>query len=718
MPSAFLATRITSLLVGAIVITVVTVLGALLWMASEYNKQAATISRTMVAGGIAALQERLETTLIDSSWRQDAYDNIRAENAEWVYSNMGSGIIEADTADILVIVQPDFSVRYAWQIGMGEASDPTILDRAIVDQMIGLLADVPTDKVEARVGLFDLGDRIAMLAAARVSPDQLENLNAADQPISIIGYFLTQERIAAIGEDFLIGDLALSRTHEKGRLFHPVTDLGGNHLAHLHWTPLQPGNMLLSRVILPIGTALINFAILGFLASCRAGDAAEKLAASEETANHAARTDSLSGLPNRMSFTERLASGSIQRAAENNELAVIFADVNGFKIVNDTVGHAGGDILIRELGDRLHDVLPKYAFLARVGGDEFNVLVTHRNAAEAANAIARQMIKSLDEVFVVDGASFHVTAAVGFATSGEDGITAGEVVRRADVAMYRAKDESAVEPIAFEPAFESGAAKKKRIEECLRVGMETGELVVFYQPIVESGSHDITGVEALLRWNSAELGPISPVTFIPIAEESGLIVEIGQFVLQQACADMATWPGLKVNVNVSPAQLRDPMFVENVIGIVELADINPKRIEIELTEGIVVSHPELARQKLEQLKAAGFTIALDDFGTGFSSIGYLRQLPFDKMKIDRSFVSDVGTSDKANALLQSLITLGDALDLTVVAEGVETAEQAKLIHLLGCELQQGSFFAEPMPIAELRAAFRDEKAVKLTVVSG
>ena len=160
------------------------------------------------------------------------------------------------------------------------------------------------------------------------------------------------------------------------------------------------------------------------------------------------------------------------------------------------------------------------------------------------------------------------------------------------------------------------------------------------------------------------------------------------------------------------------MFVENVVGIVELADINPKRIEIELTEGIVVSHPELARQKLEQLKAAGFTIALDDFGTGFSSIGYLRQLPFDKMKIDRSFVSDVGTSDKANALLQSLITLGDALDLTVIAEGVETAEQAKLIHLLGCELLQGSFFAKPMPIAELRAKFCDDKAVKLVAVSG
>jgi len=361
--------------------------------------------------------------------------------------------------------------------------------------------------------------------------------------------------------------------------------------------------------------------------------------------------------------------------------------------------------------------LPDYAFLARVGGDEFNVLLTHENAAEAADTIAWQMLKALDEVFDVNGARFNVTAALGYATADDSNIPAEEVVRRADIAMYRSKQESALQPIAYDPAFESGAHKKKQIEEALRTGLENSELTVFYQPIVDANSHDIAGVEALLRWNSEQLGPVSPVTFIPIAEETGLIIEIGKFVLTQACADMADWPGLKVNVNVSPAQLRDPMFVENVIGIVELADINPKRIEIELTEGIVVSHPELVREKLEQLKAVGFTIALDDFGTGFSSIGYLRQLPFDKLKIDRSFVSDVGESDKANSLLQSLITLGDALDLNVVAEGVETIEQANLIQLLGCELLQGFFFSKPMPIADLRAIFSKARVIKLASIS-
>ena len=717
MSKSFLTARITSLLVSSILITVSTVLIILFWLAHEHNRMAAADSRIMVAGGVAGLQNTLKTVTADYSWWQDAYDNIRAGNAEWIYPNMGSGVTEADTADIMVIVQPDRSIRFAWQDGMEEESDPAILDRAVVDRMIGLLADLPTNVVEPQIGLFDLGDQIAILASAWVVPDELEGLNAADLPVNIMGFFLTPERIAAMGEGFLIDDLTLSPDHAAGKEWMPLTNLDGEHLAHLHWTPRQPGNALMVQAALPVAVALAIFAVLGFVAAGRARHAANKLAVSEEEASHAARSDSLSGLPNRLSFNERLASHEIQRAAANGELAVIFADVNGFKTVNDTVGHAGGDALIVALADRLREVLPDYAFLARVGGDEFNVLLTHENAAEAADTIAWQMLKALDEVFEVDGARFNVTAALGYATADDSNIPAKEVVRRADIAMYRSKQESALQPIAYDPAFESGAHKKKQIEEALRTGLENSELTVFYQPIVDANSHDIAGVEALLRWNSEQLGPVSPVTFIPIAEETGLIIEIGKFVLTQACADMADWPGLNVNVNVSPAQLRDPMFVENVIGIVELADINPKRIEIELTEGIVVSHPELVREKLEQLKAVGFTVALDDFGTGFSSIGYLRQLPFDKLKIDRSFVSDVGESDKANSLLQSLITLGDALDLNVVAEGVETIEQANLIQLLGCELLQGFFFSKPMPIADLRAIFSKARVIKLASIS-
>ena len=717
MHNALITKHIRSLLVSAILVTMITVLGALLWMAREHDKKAAADSQTMIAGGVAALQDQLEMVTIDYAWWEEAYNNVRAQNDDWVYSNMGTGATEADTADILVIVQPDRRIRYAWQNGMEEEPDPAILDDAVVDAMIGRLADVPPSSVEARVSQFDLGDKVAMLAAVRVTTDDFENNELADLPVLIMGYFLSPERLAAVGEGFLIEDLTMALTPDEGKENFPVTGADGQVLCYLEWTPLQPGKDLLFRAGLPISIALGFFAILGTMAATRAGHATNKLANSEAEASHAARTDSLTDLPNRMSFTEKLVSREIQSAASSGELAVLFADVNGFKIVNDTVGHAGGDRLIRELTGRLRDALPKYAFLARVGGDEFNVLLTHRDAASAAPEIASQLIKALDQPFLVDGASLHINAAIGFATSDDNDITAEEVVRRADVAMYEAKKEPTTKPIGYDPAMESKTAKKKLIENALRVGMEAGELKVFYQPIVEAGTYVMSGVEALLRWNSAQLGAVPPATFIPIAEETGLIVDIGRFALEQVCADMADWPGLKVNVNISPVQLRYPLFVENIIGTVEVAGVNPRRIEIELTEGILVSHPKLAHEKLTQLKVAGFTIALDDFGTGFSSIGYLREMSFDKLKIDRSFVYDIGTCDKANNLIQSLVMLSGALDLKVVAEGVETEEQAKLTHLLGCDQLQGYYFAKAMPMAELREKYGEDQHAELAIAS-
>jgi EAL domain-containing protein (putative c-di-GMP-specific phosphodiesterase class I) len=220
-------------------------------------------------------------------------------------------------------------------------------------------------------------------------------------------------------------------------------------------------------------------------------------------------------------------------------------------------------------------------------------------------------------------------------------------------------------------------------------------------------------IEALVRWTSEDLGPNSPGTFIPIAEETGLIADIGMLVMREACNDLAALPGVKLNLNISPVQLRDPMFAENMKAVVNEFDIQPMRIEFELTEGIIVNHPELACKTLNLLKDAGFGLALDDFGTGFSSIGYLRRFPFDRMKIDRSFIADIGKSSKANSLLQSLITLGDALDLQVVAEGIETQEQGELITLLGCEYLQGFFYSRPMPIDQLPALTKRDRPVRL-----
>jgi EAL domain-containing protein (putative c-di-GMP-specific phosphodiesterase class I) len=279
--------------------------------------------------------------------------------------------------------------------------------------------------------------------------------------------------------------------------------------------------------------------------------------------------------------------------------------------------------------------------------------------------------------------------------------------------MYHAKTTGAQVPVVYDPALESGAFRNKQIEEALRSGLENNEFSVVYQPILRSSDGQIDSVEALVRWSPEKLGPISPATFIPIAEETGLIADIGVLVMRKACSDLAALPGVKLNLNISPVQLRDPMFAENMKAIANEFDIRPMRIEFELTEGIIVNHPELACKTLSLLKDAGFGLALDDFGTGFSSIGYLRRFPFDRMKIDRSFIADIGKSSKANSLLQSLVTLGDALDLQVVAEGIETQEQGDLITLLGCEYLQGYFYSRPMPIEQFPAFASRNKPLRL-----
>lgn len=710
-------TRIRTLHIIGILITVLTVSAALFWMSNRHNEQAAFDSQRMVTGGVLALQEQTHVLARDYSWWQSAYDGILAGDDDWVFDNMGYGITDGtNAADIMVIVNSSLRPLYGWQIEIWDAPATSILDEATIGQLASLLADVPVEPVGARSGFFNLDGQVAILAVSRVLPEDVEGFDAAHAPLLIMGMILTPEIIGGIGESFLVENLTIDLHHQNGRTMLPLLGLDGRTVAYLHWTPPTPGTALLSQAAWPVSVLLALFALTGFAAANRAQMSADQLAASEKEANVAARRDSLSGLPNRLSFSERLALPETQEAAARGELAVVFADVNGFKLVNDTVGHAGGDRLVQALAKRLGNDLREDAFLARVGGDEFNVLVIDRNAEAAAKAIAERMVGSFEHVFGVDGASFHITAGIGFATSkgGLDGI---EVVRRADVAMYRAKEHRTHAPLAYEASFESNSARKKEIEQALRIGLQTGELTVFYQPIVDSGGHGMVSAEALLRWNSAALGSVGPNEFIPVAEETGMVVDIGQFVLKQACEDMAEWPELKVSVNVSPVELREPAFVEDASAIVTRAGISPDRIEFELTEGILVSHPELAAQKLAQLKAAGFTIALDDFGTGFSSIGYLRQMPFDKLKIDRSFVSNAGQSDSANGLLLTLIKLGHALDLEVVSEGVEDKDQANLMHLAGSGLLQGFYFAKALPIAELRDSYGETGAAGIAAAS-
>lgn len=684
-------------------------------MAIEHNRKSANDSYVMIGGGLTGLDTSLKKLTVDYSWWDAALDKVITGDSEWIYKNMGAGVTKNETMDILVIVQPDGNIKYGWKKGGGETPDPTLLDRSVVEKMVNSLADVPVSEVVAKTQYILVGKNLYLLAAARISPGLHRKYDANQLPINILGYLIDNERLSNLGKPFLIDDLKLSDKAEKEQMIIPIRGVDGRVVSNLVWTPQNPGMGMLQHILMPVILALGLFSILAMCAAIRANKSALALARNEEESYVAARTDSLTSLANRFHFANRLNESAMKEAVANGQLAVLFIDVDGFKTINDTIGHAGGDELLRTLATRISKAIPKESFLARVGGDEFSILIVSNTPEETAEIAAQDITDVVRREFEVMGKVFDLSTSIGYAISGK-GLTAEEVVRRADVAMYEAKKTKAGQPIVYRAEYESNLLRNRKIEEALRIALDNDEIEVHYQPIVSSSDGQMQLAEALVRWSSPIFGPMSPEVFIPIAEESGLIGRLGNYVFRRTCEDMVKMPGLRVSINVSPVQLRDPMLIESFLGIIEHTGASPSRIEIELTEGIVVSHPEIAKEKLLRLREAGFSVSLDDFGTGFSSIGYLRKLPFDKMKIDRGFIMDLETDPESAALMQSIASLGQALNLSVVAEGVETDVQRKMVHLAGCNLIQGYFFSKPLPFEELKTWCNGKKR-EITLVA-
>lgn len=708
--------RITLNLVAGIAITVATVLTTVSWMAHKHDEQAALGTETMVSGGVQAMSRRLAQLANDYGWWEEAYDAYVRGDDEWVDANMGTGITETYIADLLVIVSPDGAIDHGWIIDDTDDTVEEIVSPAALDQLRAIANGLPVANKAGQAGFFvDTPSAPMMLSIQHLSPvSRAAEVASADLPVIIFGQYLDDQRLHDLGTGFLIDDLHFERADGQPAGTQPVVDVLGNTLGYLAWTPPQPGNALLRSVLVPIGLALTLFCLVALLTAFRARRMAIALTDSEKEAVAAARTDSMTGLMNRAGFGELVESEDYQAACRAGRLAVIYLDVNGFKAVNDSIGHHGGDELVRALANRIAHVLPPDAALARIGGDEFAIALRGAGLAGRVTEIACAVVQSIERPFTISGFEFHVTASVGYALSGEPGVDSADVIRRADVAMYQAKNGAEREPIAYHASMETGALEKKRIERGLRRAIEKGELRVFYQPVVRASDMTVVGLEALMRWTSEEFGPVSPALFIPVAEETGLIHDVGRFVVNRACEDLHRWPGLTMAINVSPVQLRDPGFAEEIRSIVTRHGHEPARFELELTEGILVNNPTIAQRKLAMLKKFGFRLSLDDFGTGFSSIGYLRQFPFDTLKVDRSFVRDIGANANAGALLQSLVSLGDALELSVIAEGIETEEQLGLLRLIRCDCVQGFMFSKPVPADEIEPTIAAIAAMRVT----
>ena len=418
--------------------------------------------------------------------------------------------------------------------------------------------------------------------------------------------------------------------------------------------------------------------------------------------------DSLTGLPNRALFTDRLAH-AIERRGRAQATAVYFLDLDRFKRINDSLGHAAGDEVLREIAGRVQRMLRPDDTVARFGGDEFTVLCESVGGVLEAVGVADRLQREIARTLRAGGAELRLTASIGVALAepGEE-TDCSRLVDDADAAMYRAKERGGARTELFDVAMRERAVDALSIEQELQHGLERGELRLFYQPLVSLGSGDMVGAEALIRWEHPERGMLSPDKFLPVAEESGLIVEVGAWAVGEACRRLRDWDrrnggpsAFGLAVNLSARELTHPDVVSTVLNAVRRSALDPSRLTIEVTESTAMADRDSGFRALRELSDAGVRIAIDDFGTGYSSLDHLREMPADIIKIDRSFVAGMAANSPDSALVAAAIAMGRALDMEVVAEGIETSEQVADLRELGCPLGQGFLFARPLPPEEL-----------------
>jgi len=427
-------------------------------------------------------------------------------------------------------------------------------------------------------------------------------------------------------------------------------------------------------------------------------DRQESQARSQYLAYH----DSLTGLGNRLLFKEQLEEALKDVSVTPHPLAVLFLDLDGFKAVNDTLGHSVGDLLLKSVATKLRDILPRTDRIARLGGDEFAILQISATQPGSSIALAEKIIEVVGQPNSIDGHDVTVGASVGIAVAHPGDMNTENFLKSADLAMYSAKSDGRGTYRMFDPAMDAIVQARRLLERDMRTALAQDGFRLFYQPLVNLQSKKVTAFEALMRWQHPERGMVPPSDFIPVAEEMGLIVQLGEWALRQACAEATEWPnGICVSVNLSPLQFSKGNLVSSVMSALASAGLPASRLELEITESVLLEKSERNITILNQLRELGVRISMDDFGTGYSSIGYLRSFPFDKIKIDQSFVRDLLVDEGSLAIVRAIAGLGASFGMTTTAEGVETEEQMRCLNLEGCIEVQGYLYSKPVPANEI-----------------
>lgn len=665
--------------------------------ANEIDRHRSVLS---VNGAVQTSVNRVMSLVLDNSIWDDAVKQAYAPtlDTKWLFDSWGSGFKINNLYDGTFVLDQHYRVLWgSFRSQSFNESDIGFFGSGL-QSMIAQHGAALRSGTSAWAGITRTREGIAFIAIGLIRPT-VGRLQVYDDTrrYLVITRHINPDMLQKLGDTFQIRHLHTTET--SGDYSVALRTNGGEIISYLSWQPRLPGAeaaQAASGSIRLIALVAASLILLFILFSCLG---LYKLARGEKLARKIAMTDWLSRLPNRRALIERL--NVVCERSPHEMQSVVFIDLDGFKDVNDNYGHDVGDALITHVAHALQEKVPAGGMLARMGGDEFAMTVGGEQAISQASAFAWAVLEMLKSPIDLSDRKIYISASLGIASGAPALCSSTELFRRADIAMYHSKKTGKGRTTWYDEALSDARQYQLNLENGIRQGLENDEFDVWYQPIVNAGTLTIEGVEALIRWPRRPQGALPPDAFISVAESSGLIYALGQFVLHRACCDLQPMGDLMLSVNISPAQFRDPEFESRVVQVLARCHFPARRLQVEVTESYVMENPERARAAIENMKALGAAVALDDFGIGYSSIGYLRSFSFDTLKIDKSLAGLVDTDPQAAELVRGTVRIASALGMTVVAEGVENQQQLTLLRRAGCDKLQGYYFSEPMPIASL-----------------
>ncbi len=699
--------------IGTLIAVILLLNSSLSTIAAKSNEMDLARGNDLVQVSVESALNRMTDMTTDNAQWDDAVTELYRPQPDpnWPTDTWGLVSLDSKPYDGSFVLDENYHILWGWFRGKPYAAT----DSAIFGTGFKGLVETHRQHMEGGT-VVPSGLSRTIWGAAIVSIGLVRPTETAQPETGTMRRYLVMTRhltpamIGRMGQSFHLDQLRLTAVNDTSHPYLQLTGADKKVIAHLTWVPQLSGTATaqaaeprLRQITWLIGCLVLLFVLISAYSL-------QKLARSEKDAQSFALCDGLSGLPNRRALFERLQACSKRRGRVQK--TVVFIDLDGFKDINDIYGHNIGDKLIMITAAALKEYLPAGGMLARMGGDEFALLLGGRDGPERARAFAESALAFLTAPIRIGERTVQIGASIGIATGDLKACTSQELFRRADMAMYHSKANGKARITIYAAELEAARQRKQAIEKGIREGLARDEFDVVYQPIVDARTQLITSVEALCRWPGRPEGPLPPDQFIDIAEASGLIHQLGQFVLRRACTDLCPVPGLRLSANISPAQFRDPEFERKVSQILEETGFPVERLELEVTEGYLIENPDRAIAAVSNLKALGVSMALDDFGIGYSSIGYLRRFDFDRIKIDKSLAGRVDMDHQAAALVAGTVSIANALSIAVTAEGVETADHVRLLRLAGCHSLQGFYFSRPKPLAEVLDMVKAETQIQ------